>query len=190
VEGVRPTTQRQVHRPARRPARRCVELVSLTFTSATISTGGAKEGSAPHMLGAPSSENSMFWLRTPPPPMFPVCSTEGAVDPWFGPPKSTTSRESCAVSALLPEVGRSAVRRVSITCPNPVLCSTSGVSAVGGTHGGGGRELGDGNVVGVTVASLRTECHDHVGPNVPDVRDDSPNGGGGLDLIDAAVRVV
>src|SRR5215472_13969683 len=37
------------------------------------------------------------------------------------------------------------------------------VSAVGGAHDRGGRELRDGNVVRVPVRSLRTKGYDHIG---------------------------
>src|SRR5262245_23801072 len=36
------------------------------------------------------------------------------------------------------------------------------VSAIGGAYGSGGRELGDGNVVGVPIGSLRTESDDYI----------------------------
>src|SRR5689334_10347721 len=63
------------------------------------------------------------------------------------------------------------------------------VSAVGGAHGGGGRELRDGDVVRVPVGSLWTERNNHVGPNAPDMRNNFANGDRSLDLIDTAVRV-
>src|SRR5689334_4068344 len=63
-------------------------------------------------------------------------------------------------------------------------------SAVGGAYRGGARELGDGNVIRMSVRSLRTEGHDHIGLNSPNVRDDGANGSSGLDLIKGAVRVV
>ena len=47
--------------------------------------------------------------------------------------------------------------------------------AIGGAHGGRGRELGDGNVVGMPVSPLRTESDDHMGLNAPDVRNDGAN---------------
>ena len=45
-------------------------------------------------------------------------------------------------------------------------------------------------MIRVPVRSLRTEGHDHIGLNSPNVRDDGANGSRGLDLIKGAVRVV
>jgi hypothetical protein len=63
------------------------------------------------------------------------------------------------------------------------------VSAIGGAYGGRGRKLGDGNVVGMPIRSLRTECDDYVGLNAPDVPDDRSNGSAGRDCIDRSVRI-
>ena len=48
-------------------------------------------------------------------------------------------------------------------------------SDVGGAYRRGRRELGDGNVVGVSVASFRTEGDNHVGLDAPDVSDNGAN---------------
>src|SRR5262245_167940 len=62
------------------------------------------------------------------------------------------------------------------------------VSAIGGAYGGGGRELGNGDVVRVPIGSLRTEGDDYIGSNAPDVPYDSSDGSARRDFINSAVR--
>src|SRR5690606_19139205 len=63
------------------------------------------------------------------------------------------------------------------------------VASVGGAYGSRGGELGNGNVVGVPIGSVRPEGYDHVRPDSPDVRDNRANGDWSLDLIHGAVRI-
>jgi hypothetical protein len=60
---------------------------------------------------------------------------------------------------------------------------------IGGAYGGGGRKLGDGNVVWVPVRPLRTEGEDHMGPNAPDLGHDCANGDPGVNFVNGPVRV-
>jgi hypothetical protein len=62
-------------------------------------------------------------------------------------------------------------------------------SDIGSTYRRGSRELGDGNVVGVSVASLRAEGDNHVGLDAPDMSDNGANRNVGLNLVHGAVRV-
>jgi hypothetical protein len=62
-------------------------------------------------------------------------------------------------------------------------------SDIGGAYRSGSRELGDGNVVGVPVASFRTEGNNHVGLDSPDMSDNGTNRNVGLNPIHGTVRV-
>jgi hypothetical protein len=77
------------------------------------------------------------------------------------------------------------VRRPRITSRSVA----NAVFGIGGAYGGGGRKLGDGNVVWVPVGSLRTEGEDHVGLNAPDLGDERANGNRGVNFVNGAVRV-
>src|SRR4051794_19269851 len=81
---------------------------------------------------------------------------------------------------------RDAVRRRQIRLRG----MTHTVSAVGSRYCRGGGDLGYGNVVRVTVRSLRTEGHYDMWLNAPNLRDDGANRSCGIDLIKGAVREI
>ena len=59
--------------------------------------------------------------------------------------------------------------------------------SVGGTDGGGGRELANGDVIGMAIAPVLAESDYHMRPYAPDVCRNRPDGHRCLHLIDASV---